>query len=281
MRDPLPLPRSSVLGSARSLLRIYRALLKVSWATALEYRAQVILWLLTFVFPLVMMVVWLAIVEEVGPAAGWDRSDFVSYYVGAAMVTHLTSAWIVWHWDEDIRTGKLSVKLLKPLDPFHDALSDQLGWKLLVLLIIVPIVAAVAWLSPTISYSLTPCRAVAFVASVAAGLALNMLTSSAFGMLAFWSTRIRNVYSLWHGAGQFLSGWIAPLALFPPSIRRVAYWLPFRYALGFPMDILMGQLTWPETVFGFAVTGGWILVSLILYRVWWRMGLRRYAAVGA
>ena len=273
--------RSSGQGSGRALARAYRALLKTAWATALEYRAQALLWILSFLFPLVMMVVWLAIVDEAGPAAGWDRADFVSYYVGVAMVNHLTFAWVVWNWDEDIRTGQLSTKLLKPLDPFHHLLSEQLGWKLFILLVIFPVVAVIAWLSPTISYPLTPGRTAACVLSVVAGFALSMLMGSTFGVLAFWSTQTHNLYSLWIGVGQFLSGWIAPLPLFPASIRRVAYLLPFRSALGFPVGILMGQLTWSEIGFGFAVTGGWILVFLILYRVLWRLGLRRYEAVGA
>ena len=86
---------------------------------------------------------------------------------------------------------------------------------------------------------------------------------------------------LWIGIGQFLAGWIAPLALFPAWFRQFASWLPFRSTLGFPVEILTGQLSWPEIRFGFLVTLGWILLFLAIYRLLWRMGLRRYEAVGA
>jgi len=75
-----------------SLLASYRSLVRVSWATLLEYRAQVVIWILSWLFPLVMMVVWLAVVDEVGPAAGWGESDFVSYYMATALIMYLTSA---------------------------------------------------------------------------------------------------------------------------------------------------------------------------------------------
>ena len=39
------------------LVRAYRALVKTAWATALEYRAQALIWFLSFLFPLVMMAV--------------------------------------------------------------------------------------------------------------------------------------------------------------------------------------------------------------------------------
>jgi len=265
----------------RRLMRVYKALLQTAWATAVEYRAQAFLWILSSIFPLVMMAVWLAVVDEAGPLAGWGRADFISYYVGAALVYHFTFVWSVWQWDEDIRTGNLSPKLLKPLDPFHYLLSEQFGWKLFTLLFIVPPVAVIAWASPAVRYPSTLAQAVAFVLSVAAGFMLMMLMTSAFGVLAFWSTQVGNLFQLWFGVGQFLSGWIAPLALFPASIRQVAYLLPFRSTLGLPMEILMGRLAWPEIGFGFVVTCGWCVVFLVLYRILWRAGLKRYEAVGA
>lgn len=263
------------------LLRVYRRLLQTDWATVLEYRAQAVLWIISGVFPLVMMVVWLAIVDAAGPVAGMGRTDFIAYYVGAAIVYQFTFVWVIWRWDEDIRTGGLSVKLLKPLDPFHYLVSEQIGWKMFILLTVVPLVAVVSLLVPELRYPLTPFRVVAFLLSIIAGFTLSMLIASAFGVMAFWSTQIRNVYSLWFGVGQFLSGWIAPLALFPEQFRAVANLLPFRSLLGFPLEILMGQLSTSEVGFGFAVTGAYILLFLVLYRVLWHAGLQRYEAVGA
>jgi ABC-2 type transport system permease protein len=263
------------------LLRVYRALLRTAWEYVLEYRAQALLWILSGIFPLVMMVVWLALVDEAGPISGWGRDDFLAYYIGAAVVYELTFSWTAWEWDEDIRTGNLSVKLLKPLDPIHHLLSQQLAWKIFILLFVVPIVILVAWLSPAIAYPLSAGRAAAFALAVAAGFTLSNVMSSAFAMLSFWSTLSGNVYGLWIGVGQFLAGWIAPLALFPAGVRLFASWLPFRSTLGFPVEILTGQLSWPEMGFGFAVTAGWILFFLAVYRHLWRLGLRRYEAVGA
>ncbi len=269
------------LQPARDLARIYRALVKASWATVLEYRAQVLLWIVSWLFPLIMMAVWLAVVDQVGPTAGWNKSDFISYYVAATVVNYLTQAWIVYDWDNDIRKGDLSVKLLKLLDPFHYHLTNQLGWKLFFLAFVVPVVAVVVWLVPTIRYSSSPATWAAAIVSVVAGLMLNMLMSSAFAMLAFWTTQARNLYLLWAGAGQFLSGWIAPLPLFPGGFRQVADLLPFRISLGFPVQALMGQLSWAEIVSGLALAAAWSIFFLVAYRLLWRMGLRRYEAVGA
>ena len=160
-------------------------------------------------------------------------------------------------------------------------LTDQMGWKLFTLLIFGPLITLAAWLSPLVNYPLTPGRALAFVLSVVLGFAVQHALSMAFGMLSFWSTQVRNLYQLVIGVGQFLSGFIAPLALFPEPMRRVAALLPFRSFLGFPLELMMGRLTPKETVFGFAVGGTWLILLAVIYRWLWYRGLRRYEAVGA
>ena len=89
----------------RSLARLYRALLSAAWSQMLEYRAHIALWLIDGVFPLVMMSVWLAIVDQTGPLRGWDREDFIAYYVGAAVIHQLTFSSVVRQWQDEIRTG--------------------------------------------------------------------------------------------------------------------------------------------------------------------------------
>jgi ABC-2 type transport system permease protein len=50
--------------------------------------------------------------------------------------------------------------------------------------------------------------------------------------------------------------------------------------VGFPVEVLVGQLAAGELVVGFAMQLGWLLVAVGLYQFVWRSGLRRYSAVG-
>jgi ABC-type uncharacterized transport system permease subunit len=74
----------------RDLLRAYCALVRATWSLAFTYRAQVALWLLGFVFPFVMLALGLTVEAQTGLIGGFDRAGFVSYYVAAAAVLHLT-----------------------------------------------------------------------------------------------------------------------------------------------------------------------------------------------
>lgn len=263
------------------LMRIYKGLLRAHLAEAFEYRARSIFWLMSAVFPLVMLAVWLAVVREAGPVAGFDGADFASYYVAATLISRLTSSWTAWGWEDAIRTGELSAQLLRPADPFHSYLINQLSWKLLDLIFVTPLVIIAALVSPAINFPLDAGRLVALVVVVLAAFLLNHLIGCTFGMLAFWTTQSNTLYSLVLGVGQFLSGWIAPLAVFPGPIRDLAMLLPFRSGVGLPVELMIGRLGYPEIAAGLAVTMAWTAVFLALYRALWRRGLRRYEAVGA
>jgi len=59
-----------------------------------------------------------------------------------------------------------------------------------------------------------------------------------------------------------------------------AFALPFRYMIGFPVEVLTGQLGATEMWTGFAIQAGWLAAALIAFAVLWRAGVRRYSAVG-
>jgi ABC-2 type transport system permease protein len=264
------------------LVRIYLVLLKAAWLRALEYRAQIVLWVLTTILPFVMMAVWLTLVDEAGAIEGWGRTDFISYYVAVVFTRHLTSAWLVWDWDRCIRLGDLSFKLLKPLDPLHQLLGiETFGWKFLVVLVVFPIAALVLAASSLVRYSTHPFHWVAYLVSIVLALLLNIGLDSVVGVLSFWTTQSRNLNGLIVGISTFLSGWVAPLALFPAVFQNVANVLPFRQALALPIEILMGRLTPDAIGFGLLMQVLWIAIAFAVYRMLWQRGLKRYEAVGA
>jgi viologen exporter family transport system permease protein len=79
----------------------------------------------------------------------------------------------------------------------------------------------------------------------------------------------------------FLSGQVAPLSLFPFPVQVAATLLPFRWVIGFPVELLLGRLTLGEALVGFAAQGVWLVLSLALLKIVWRAGVRQYSAVGS
>src|SRR5512141_194996 len=111
-------------------LKTYPTLLKAYYARAIEYRGQIIIWILSSILPLIMMMVWLTVsAEQGGSIGGYDAVGFISYYLMVVLFRRLTGVWIIWDMDHDIREGALSAQLLKPLNPMHHHFTRSLASK--------------------------------------------------------------------------------------------------------------------------------------------------------
>ena len=78
--------------SLRNAVRAFPALLRVGFADALAYRAEMIVWVLATTMPLVMLALWTT-VAETRPGGPLRRSaQFVAYFLATFIVRQLTGA---------------------------------------------------------------------------------------------------------------------------------------------------------------------------------------------
>lgn len=262
------------------MLKIYLSLLRLSLASMLEYRASIFIWMLTNVMPLVMLAVWYSLAEG-GPISGYSQVDFVSYYLLLAFVRQLTNAWVIWALDYGIRHGDLSIKLLYPLNPIHGYIADHLTDKILALSALIPLGLAAWLIFPTIHYDLTPWNFVLFFVAMAAAWLIRFLSQFCIGLLGFWISESTTLNEIWYALSMMLGGIVAPLDLFPSQVQSIANYLPFRYMLSFPVEIVSGRLSPNDLVQGIASMIFWVLVTFGVYRWLWRKGIRQFSAYGA
>jgi ABC-2 type transport system permease protein len=267
------------LRQLRELVAAYPTLVRNAVQVALAYRGRMALWVLSGFFPLLLMAVWLTVVAEGGPPAGWTAADFLSYYAAATLLANLSGQHVVWEWDTEMRSGDLSVRMLRPIHPFHQYAASDLGHRVVFVVVLVPALVLAALLVPGLHYPIDAGRLAAVAAATALAYVVGLLMASTFALIGFWSTQASNAWLLWWGLGSFASGWVAPLALMPEWLRTAALILPFRTTMGFPVELLMGRLDLGESAYGFAVGLAWLAVFSVLYRFGWRRGVRRYQAV--
>lgn len=103
----------------------------------------------------------------------------------------------------------------------------------------------------------------------------------ALGLITLWTTRVSAVFETYLTMELLLSGRLVPMSLMPEWVQQVAIFLPFQWAFAFPIEILVGQMTPGQILFGFGAQLLWILVGLALVQVMWHSGIKRYSAVGA
>lgn len=262
------------------LVAIYRACFHASVAMQLQYRLSLVIWLLGLVIqPLIYLVVWRT-VAGTGSVGGYSAGDFAAYYLVLIIVNHVTFTWVMFEFDFEIRQGTLSAKLLKPTNPIHMHLADNVAYKLLTMVIVLPTSAALALhFRPTLAPTLG--QAALFVVALALAFALRWIVEYTIALSAFWTTRINSVSNVYGAVFWFMAGLIAPTATMPPLLQQVAAILPFRSMVAFPIELLLGRQSGPDIVVGLATQLVWIGLALGVNAGVWRVGLRRYAAVGA
>ena len=165
------------------------------------------------------------------------------------------------------------------MSPIFNTVASELAGKVVMLSFVGPATLLFAlWLRPQVSFTWQ--AVVLFVPALLLAWLLRFFWGYWLALLAFWSTRADALLSVQDALVFLLAGEVAPVALLPAPIQALAHLLPFWYMLGFPVEVLMGQLTAVELVRGFRLQLGWLLAALGLYQLVWRRGLRRYSAVG-
>jgi ABC-2 type transport system permease protein len=261
---------------------IYRAQFQKAMMLQLQYRVSMMIWMIDIVLsPVIYLAVWSAIARASnGSIGGYTPNDFAAYYIGLTIVMHMTQIWHMWEYEYNIREGILSSRLLRPIHPIHEDIAQNISFKVVMLIVLVPSVIALTLLfQPTLQPPLW--SLLAFVPAVLLGAAVSFLAGWNLAMAAFWTTRIFAINQLYFVAMFFFSGQVAPLELLPLPAQIIASLLPFRWVLGFPVEMLLGRLSPQQVITGFAAQIGWLVLLLVLLRVIWRSAVRRYSAVGA
>jgi ABC-2 type transport system permease protein len=100
------------------------------------------------------------------------------------------------------------------------------------------------------------------------------------GSLSFFMESSTSIFDIWLAFFMLLSGYLVPLELFPSWVRSIAEVLPFRYTLGFPVEILIGMSSDADIARGLLIQLGYCCGSAALALVMWRAGVRRFGAYG-
>ena len=83
-----------------------RALCAVSLANMLEYRAEIYLWVLASVLPLILLGVWSRAAQS--GAFPLSSVQFIRYFICVFVVRQFTFIWVIWEFEELVVSGNQS-----------------------------------------------------------------------------------------------------------------------------------------------------------------------------
>lgn len=269
------------VGNVRSLLALYRAQMRIAIVGTLQYRVyNVVELVLMLSEPLVYLMVWRIVAEEQGGEVdGFTPARFAAYYIAWSMVRTFTQSGSPHNWERQIRDGRMSAVLMRPMHPIHQDVAHWLGFVIARVLTWLP-AGAVLCLAFRPQLDTGPVQVVAFVWAMVGALVLRTIINDVVGIAAFWVTSIAAIGSLTQVVELLTSGRLVPLDLMPGWVQSVSLVLPFRWAFYFPIEVLIGPMSGAELAAGLAAQVGWVVAMAVFFRVVWRRGVRRYGAVG-
>ena len=260
-------------------LRAIPTLLRVGVAETVAYRAEFLVWILTTTLPLVMLALWTSVADE-APFRNYTSADFVAYYLAGLIVRNLTGSWVAWQISEEIRMGAMSMRLLRPIHPFIAYAVAHLAAVPFRTIVALPIAFVLLMSSGASSLATEPVQLALLVPSLALAWIITFSFLFALGTLGFLFTKTMALLNLYFGLYSLFSGYLMPIPLLPSILRDVAEVSPFRYMFSVPVELMTRTIPAGELVLLLVGQLAWTIVTLVGALWVWRLGLRRYEAVG-
>jgi ABC-2 type transport system permease protein len=248
------------------------------WAT---YRGATLAGIFTnSVFGFMRAYVLLALFHSRPHAGGYSAADALTY-------TWLTQAALmtvyIWGWyeiAERIRSGDIVSDFQRPVDFQLYWLSQDLGRALYHAIFrgIPPFLLGLLFFR--LFLPANPLVYLLFAFSLGLAVCISFALRFIVNILAFWLFDYRGVNTLAAVFWTFLSGFIVPLAIFPPVWRAIAEALPFAGMIETPVDIFLQQDTGLRLLAVLGLQVFWALALLGIGRWLLALAMRRLVVQG-
>lgn len=260
-------------------LRALPTMFRVSVADAVAYRAEMLVWILSTTMPLVMMPLWLGVVRG-GPVEGMGAAQIVAYFLSTFIVRQLTSCWAAWQINLEVRQGTLQTRLLRPVHPVLMIAVEHLGTVPMRTVVALPVATTLLIVLGRDELPGTAVGWLLFVAAILGAWVLNFSIQTAIGALSLWLQSSVKVMDVWFLGFMVASGYLIPLRMFPPWLQRANDWLPFRYTMGLPVELLTSAHDVPSALALLGRQWLYCVAAVSVAGLLWQRGVRRFSAYG-
>jgi ABC-2 type transport system permease protein len=269
-------------------LRINWIILRTCVEERLVYRGDFAFATLVRFLPIVTQIfLWSAIFavgtdQERGELNGYTYADMVAYYL-LAMVGRAFSSMpgLASGIARDVRDGTVKKYLTQPIDMLGYLFWHRVAHKLVYYFVATgPFILVFVLCRGYFDGWPDALTIAAWVLSLGMAFLVGFLIESLIGMISFWFLEVSSLVFIYMMINYFLSGHMIPLDWLPDWLSGPVQFLPFKYLAYFPATIMLHHYTHTELVTELGIELAWIAVLLILNRIAFARGVRRYGAFG-
>ncbi len=235
------------------------------------YRVRLLVTLLQgFVTPLFLLLV----LSHVSPRPGFTTSGLVSYFLLVGLIYPLTKSKVNEFVEEYTTSGDVNNFLVKPLSFYKYMLANDLSWKILNLLTVLPFIILTGFFilrdNPVNSNVLV-------IGTTVLTTIISFLISFNFsylvGLFSFWLDEFWAINNVKFVVVNLLGGVVLPYTFFPGWATLVLKYSPFPYMITWPVRVIQGQFESLELLVSFI----WLIVFAILIRFFQNQAIQKYS----
>ncbi len=268
-----------------SILRKYRKIWRVALADRMVYRADFLIsTFLRFLPMLTTILLWQAIYAGSGQSdlAGFSYREMIAYLL-LTNISRMFSSMpgLAGGIARDIREGTLKRYLIQPLDLIGYLVAYRVAHKVTYILMSFLPYALLFYICRSFFDGLPdPLTLLAFAASLVMAFLIGFFFEASVGMVGFWFLEVTSLLYIVMTLNFFISGHMLPLDLLPQPWSGLLKALPFQYMAYFPAVVFLGKVRGWALVWGLLAELAWTVAFIVLARLLYRAGLRRYSAFG-
>jgi ABC-2 type transport system permease protein len=249
--------------------------------TKLTYRLATLVSLLSSALAYgIFLLVWREVYRENPRPGPLSREQMMAYLVVAFVINAILAIALEMRFMQRLRMGLVAIDLIRPLSFVFFQLAQATGDVLVNLLYAVPIYVVGFWF---VGGALLPASGLAAALGlVSLGLAFLIAFGVSYLMVqaAFLLQSGYGVFFARAAVHQIFSGLSAPLVMFPPELRLVAEWLPFRHEIETPARVWLGHAQGSEVSSLLAAQAAWGLGLVCAGDLIFRAVMRRHQIQG-
>ena len=260
-------------------------ILRIALAERLVYRGDFALGTLMRFLPIITQIfLWFAVFQARGNTqlAGYSYRDFVAYYL-LTMVARAFSSMpgLASGIAGQIRSGEIKKFLIQPIDLLGFLLLGRVAHKLAYYIVAALPFALVFFLCRDFFPGWPSLTSLAAgILSLLLCFLLGFYLEACMGLVGFWWLEVSSLLFVYMLFSFFLSGHMFPLDMLPQPWLTLVELTPLKFLAYFPAAVLLGKIQGQELAIGLAVEALWVVFFILLSRVLFFYGTRRYSAYG-
>lgn len=246
-----------------------------------QYRLNLGLLLISHLVSLSGLIyLWLAIYNSGQKVGDYTLSQIILYYLLLTILrlTISDGVGMGFQVSDEIKDGMITHYLLKPFSYPLEQFLKLLAQATVNALFIIPVLVFLGFIFKSLLTLPSGIQILTFLASSLAGLLFYYLIYFLSALSAFWIYKARSVIYGVIVVSNLMNGSLLPLDLFPNWLQTVSLYLPFQYLMFVPIQAYLGRINnWGQIIM---LTLLWITILITATAYAWRLGIKKFEAVG-